>query len=569
MSAKWGIPAAILVATAGCFLPAHHPPAASPAGAAQPSIPSPPPGAPSIDFTVPPRPSGGTGMLEPTRPATPSADRPRPLLPQSINVALKVERDGRLTVAETVFVQARKSMTRRVPLRIRSGDDRDRVFTVRDAKVDGNGSTELTGDEFIIRLGEGATTVTYTVDGTVIDLGDRQEARWQVAGGWDVEVRFLRASFIAPDSPGSVVCLAGALGSTSPCESALTDHGQVLRVVQQNLKPGNRIDLSVGLPAGTVPANARFDSASTSASAFALTPLSGAGFALLTLLVLAGFALLWLARGRDAKALATDVGPVDVLMRDGDRVSFASPDGVLPGQIGTVVDERVDPVDVTATVIDLAVRNYLWITETPGDKPGWELVRRNPPDDALTAYERAVLAAVLPDGVDRVGVSTLCPDLAPARNALYADVVARDWFTRRPDHERTRWMLAGAVLVLAGIAATVVLALTVGHALLGLALVIGGVALTLGARWMPARTRRGSVLVQQIRGLLGYLRGADPAAIPDAADRDLVLSRSLPYAIALGDLDHWLTLLPDTLHWYEGSPGNLPGLLATLTARLT
>jgi hypothetical protein len=546
-------------------------------GAAQPSIPPPPPGAPSINFTVPPRPTGGTGMLQPSTPATsrPSGERPRPLLPQSINVALKVERDGRLTVAETVFVQAGRSMTRRVPLRIRSGDDRDRVFTIREATVDGAGSTEITANELVIKFGEGATTVTYTVDGAVIDLGDHQEARWQVAGGWDAEVRFLRASFIAPDPPGAVVCLAGALGSATPCESAATDHGQVLRIVQQNLEPGNRIDLSVSLPSHTVPANARFDSASTAsivAAAFALTPVSGVGLGVLSLLLLGGFLLLWLARGRDARALAVAVGPVDVLVRDGDRVSFASPDGVLPGQIGTVVDERVDPADIAATVVDLAVRNYLWISEVPG-APGvpeftvddWLLVRRNPSDGALTSYERAVIDAILPPGRDRVRVSELSTvDLSAVRDALYTDVVARNWFTHRPDRERTRWAMIGAGLTGLGIAATVVLALTIGHALIGLALVIGGLALILGARWMPARTRRGSLLVQQVRGLLSYLSTADPQSIPDT-DRVLVLSRSLPYAMVLGNTDHWLAMTGDVgMRWYDGPAAGIPRFLAAL-----
>lgn len=531
-------------------------------GVVQPSIPPPPPGGPTINFTVPPRPSGGTGILQPTTPPAPrpSGERPRPLLPQSINVALKVERDGRLTVAETVFVQAGKTMTRRAPLRIGSGGDRDRVFTVRDPQTEGNASTEITADELILRFGAGAGTVTYTVDGAVTDLGDHLEARWQVAGGWDVEVRFLRASFLAPDSPGSVVCLAGDLGSTSPCESAATDHGGVLRVVQQNLKPGNRIDLAVTLPPGTLPANARFAASSTKAGAFALTPVSGIGLGALTLLVLGGFLLLWLARGRDARALATDVGPVDVLARDGDRVAFASPDGVLPAQIGTVVDERVDPADIAATAVDLAVRNYLWISEQgPED---WLLVRRNPADTALTAYERAVLDALLPS--DRIRVSEVSTvDTKLIRDALYADVVARNWFTHRPDRERTRWAITGAALTVLGIAATVVLALTAGHALIGLALIIGGLALILGARWMPARTRRGSILVQQVRGLLTYLRTADPTSLPDA-DRATVIARSFPYAIVLGDTDHWLTLAGDTLHWYEGNPANIPKFLAAL-----
>jgi uncharacterized protein (TIGR04222 family) len=551
---NWGIPAVTLAAFAAF-------------GAAQPSVPSPAPGAPSIDFPLPPPPSGGTSMIQPTVPATPvpPGERPRPLLPQSVNVALKVERDGRLTVAESMFVRAGSSMTRRAPLRIQSGGDRDRVFTVRDVTVEGDGSTEITGNEFVIHAGAGATTVKYTVDGAVTDLGDHQEARWQVASGWDVEVIFLRASFIAPDPPDSVVCLAGALGSSAPCESAETDHGEVLRVVQQNIKPGNRIDLSVALPSNTVPANARFDGSSTKASAFALTPVSGGGLGLVTLLVLGGFLLLWLARGRDARALATDAGPVDVLLRDGDRVSFASPDGVLPGQIGTVVDERVDPVDVTATLIDLAVRNYLWVAEVPPD--GWIVGRRNPPDDGLTGYERAAIEAVLPDGTEQVRVAELSTvNTGPVRDALYTDVVARDWFTHRPDRERSRWTVAGAAVTVLGVAATVILALTVGHALIGVALVAGGLAVVLGARWMPARTRRGSILAQQVRGLRSYLSTADPESIPDD-DRELVLSRSLPYAIVLGGTEHWLSGFGVTeLPWYEGTPANLPRLVTALNA---
>ncbi|HEU5471135.1 MAG TPA: DUF2207 domain-containing protein [Actinophytocola sp.] len=557
MSANWGIPAAALVAVAAF-------------GAAQPSIPPPPEGGPSIDLPVRPKPSGGTGLLEPTRPPTPStpdSGRSRPLLPQSLNIALKIERDGALTVTEQVFVQARSTMTRRAPLRIRAGADRERVFAVRDVRLDGNGSTEVTADELVLRLGEGASTVTYTVDGAVTDLGDRLEARWQVASGWDVPIRTLRASFIAPDPPQGFVCLAGATGSDTPCESAGTDHRQVLRVVQQNLAPGNRIDLAVDLPAQTVPAGARFDAGSIAPSAFAMTTPGGIGLGALFLLVLAGFLVLWRFRGRDARALATEVGPVDLVLRDGERVAFASPDGLLPGQIGTVVDERVDPADLAATVVDLAVRNYLWIAEAgAGD---WRLVRRNPPDEALTGYERAVLDALLPAGAEQVTVAALSTvDLSAARSALYADVVARGWLRRRPDREQLdRLALAGAATVLAGIALTLVLALTVGHALVGLAVLIGGVAVLLGTRWLPGRTRRGSVLVQQIRGVRGYLATAAPDSVPEP-DRASVGSRSLPYAVVLGDAGRWLSMAGPGLYWYEGQPGNVPKLLGALTDAL-
>lgn len=542
--AKWGAAAAAAVML----------------GVAQPSSPAPPPDAPTLDFPIP------DVSIDPTRPSEPpTGPRPNPILPQSVNIALKVEHDGRLSVTEQVFVQARRTMTRHAPLRIQAGDDRDRVFTVHNVTLDGNGSTEITDDEFVMRLGEGVTTVKYTVDGAVVDTGDRQEVRWQVAGGWDADVRLLRASFVAPKLPSDVVCLAGRLGSEDPCESALTDHGQVLRVVQQDLAAGERVDLEVALPAGTVAANARFDAAAAP-SAFALTTASGLGLGVLALVLIGGFALLWLARGRDTRALAADVGPVELLVNDGGRVAFASPDGVLPGEVGTVVDEHVDVADVTATVVDLAVRNYLSIRQAGDD---WLVVRRNPADDALTGYERAVYTALLGDR-DEVTLSGLRGrgiDLTPVRDDLYAGMVRHDWFTRRPDHERTRWMVAGVLLAVGGAAATVVLALTVGHALLGLAVVAGGLGLTVGARLMPARTRRGSVLVQQVRGLLGYLRGDVSADVP-AADREMVLSRSLPYAVVLGETEGWLTHFAglERLYWYEGDIAAFPRFLGELDA---
>ncbi|MDQ3402956.1 MAG: DUF2207 domain-containing protein, partial [Actinomycetota bacterium] len=314
-----------------------------------------------------------------------------------------------------------------------------------------------------------------------------------------------------------------------------------------------RVDLAADLPAGLVPVNATFDKSADKENAFALTPLSGAGLGVLALLLLGGFAALWLARGRDAKAIATEIEPVDVLVREGGRLVFASPDGVLPGQAGTVIDEKVDARDLSATVIDLAVRNYLWITEAGDD---WQIVRRNTADDSLTTYERAVYQALLPDGTESVTMSALRsspPAVSGVRSAAYADVISRNWLSRRPEG-LGRWGVIGIVLAVLGAGATIALAVTIGHALLGVALLIAGIALALGARFLPARTKRGSVLVQQVRGLHGYLRAVSPESVPPS-DREMVFSRSLPYAVALGETEQWLTRFAGLDATVDGAPG--------------
>ncbi|MFJ7219753.1 DUF2207 domain-containing protein [Amycolatopsis sp. NPDC098790] len=479
------------------------------------------------------------------------------------DVALKVLRDGSLEVTEHVTVPGGKQLTSRVPLKVSAGDDQDRVFAVSNVKTEGAATSQLTGDQLVLTFTGGASTVTYTVDGAVADQSGRQQARWQVASGFDTPLAKLTASFLAPSPRLSPVdCFAGPIGSNQRCTLAELDHTGVVRLEQNDVRPGDRVDLLVGLPANTVPATAKFADVGLFATAFAFTPLTGIAFALLLVFLVAGGLYVHRRRKEDKGALTTATGPVEVLLRDGDRVFFASPDGVLPGQVGTVVDETVDVVDISATVVDLAVRNYLWLAEVPG--PDWQLARRNPPDEHLHDFERAVYETLLPAGTDAVLVSQLRArgtlDLRKISDAMYADVVTKRWFSRRPDTARGRLTGIGAGIFALGAAATAVLTFTVGEALLGVAVALAGLAVAAAAALLPSRTARGRALVGQVRGLLDYLHTAKAEDIPPA-DREMVFSRSLPYAVVLGDTERWLgafaALNPASdgsagLYWYGG-----------------
>lgn len=484
-------------------------------------------------------------------PAGPTAD-----------VALKVLRDGTLSVTEHVTVPGGQQLVSRVPLKVPAGDDQDRVFAVRDVKTEG-ATSELTGDQLVLTFPAGTGTVTFTVDGAVADLDGRQQARWPVASGFDTPLTKLTASFLAPTPQLSPVdCFAGPVGSSRRCTLAELDHTGVVRLEQNDVRPGDRVDLLVGLPAGTVPATAKFAGIGLLANAFALTPPAGIAFAVLLAFLVAAAVFVWRRRKQDAGALHAATGPVEVLLRDGGRVFFASPDGVLPGQVGTVVDETVDVVDISATVVDLAVRNYLWLAEVPG--PDWQLARRNPPDEHLHDFERAVYETLLPPGTDTVLVSQLRArgglDLRRISDAMYADVVTKRWFSRRPDTARGRLTWLGAGLFTLGLVATAVLTFTAGYALLGVAVALAGLAVAAAAALLPSRTARGRALAGQVRGLLDYLHTARAEDIPPA-DRELVFSRSLPYAVVLGDTERWLgtfaALNPSAdgsagLYWYGG-----------------
>ncbi|WP_410661495.1 DUF2207 domain-containing protein [Amycolatopsis sp. lyj-112] len=573
MLTKWGA-AVVAVAASSALL-------APPTGS---NVPEAPGAGPSLTNAPQlPKPSqlgvrGELGLLQP--PAGAAA-----------NVAVKVERDGSLSITEKVTVPGGQHLVRRIPLRVPAGDGQDRVYGIRDAAVEGAGKAELTGEQLVATFDGGESTLKYKVDGSVADINGGQQVRWQVASGWDGELSRVSASFSSPTREMPTVdCFAGPIGSDRQCSLSETDHSGVVRIEQDKLPAGERVDLAVQLPAGTVPANARFEQIASVGGAFALTTLTGLGFGALALILILGALAIWLLRRRDKGALTAGAGPVDVLMRDGDRVSFASPDGVLPGQVGTVVDETVDVVDVSGTVVDLAVRNYLWIAEVRGaGTVDWQIARRNAPDGHLAAFEREIYGAILPEGTDSVLLSELrgrgTVDLRVAGEAMYDDVVRRGWFSRRPDKGRSKLTWAGLGLVALGLVGTVVLTFTAGHALLGIAVALAGATALLGASWVPPRNSRGRRLVGQVRGLLDYLHTVKATDIP-LADREMVFSRSLPYAIVLGDTEHWLRtfegLDPSAdgsagLYWFGGLEGDrdlrrfaarLPSFLSALDGLL-
>ena len=85
-------------------------------------------------------------------------------------------------------------------------------------------------------------------------------------------------------------------------------------------------------------------------------------------------------------------------------VEFRPPRDLRPGQVGLLLDERADTLDVSATVVDLAVRGYLHIEELPRDhwfaSRDWKLTRLKEGDDSLLTYEGMLLRDLFATGAE-------------------------------------------------------------------------------------------------------------------------------------------------------------------------
>ncbi|WP_280484164.1 DUF2207 family protein [Nocardia farcinica] len=466
-----------------------------------------------------------------------------------ITADLVLDREGVLRVEETVSVPEGAEFRMSLPLRLQVEPDVERRFRVTDVETGGVGSATTADDRFTLVAPPGESTFRYAVHNTVGDAPSSQVFHW--LGVVDTDIAAISAALVAPSYELAIVdCTLGPPGNTRPCADVRTEAIGVLHLEQTDLRKGDAIDLTVQLPPGTVPANADVIDHS-GPGPFSLSGPVLAAFGALLVLLAGLAALVWRARRNNAAA-TTGSEVFDPLAREDGQVRFTAPDGVLPGEAGLLLDEHVDPVDIAATVVDLAVRRYLWVTQIAEND--WRITRVNAPDDQLRDFEKAVYTALLPDGVDAVTMGELRGRVqaGPVRAAMIADAVARGAFVDRSRPGPAVWL--GGALVVAGLAATVGLAVTAGYALVGVAILLAGVALVLLPKYLPSRTAAGSRIAGRVRALQRGLDATRPEQIPPT-DQETVFSRALPYTVVGGRADNWVRAFRQLNPAADAQPG--------------
>jgi len=371
-------------------------------------------------------------------------------------------------------------------------------------------------------------TISYHVRGAVDAFAEHDELRWNAIGpGWGVPVDAGHVTVKAPGPISQVACDAGPVGSRLGCGSATTGPaGAGATFTQGRLPVGEALTVVVGLTKGqvTVPPPI-LDEQWTFGRAFALTPATGAVTGALLAIVVAGLVqLLRVGGGRRYKGSPVDVAfgragdeeeAVPLFERREDPVEFEPPDRIRPGQLGTLIDESADPLDVTATIVDLAVRGYLRIEEIAREgrhrKPDWKLTRLKPAD-GLLPYEAQLLDGLFQSG-DEVELSalktTFSARLKDVERALYDDVLEAGWFTARPDRVRIRRTVLGLLLLALACVVTVILAAVSHFGLVGVPLILGCGVLVLFAHRAPLRTAKGYAVLRRVNGFRQFIEESE------------------------------------------------------------
>jgi uncharacterized membrane protein len=512
---------------------------------------------------------------------------------ERFHVDIDVRPDGGLVVVEQIDVDfgglAKHGIFRTIPVRYAWDESHDRAYRLSvNAVTDVGGRSwpyeVSSGGSAVIKIGDPERTISgkqtyriaYRVVGAINAFADHDELFWNVNGSdWPVPSRAVSAAVALPRAGiERVTCFQGPTGSSQSCRAESTSSVATFAATRA-LAPGEQLTIVVGLAKGVVtePTPLLERRPRDPDRWFEPTPVNLGGFGILLLagLTLAGYN--WYLRGRDRAYVtnyyltnnpAEDVRP----LFGGPAIvpEYEPPDKLRPAQLGLLLDEMADPKDVTATIVDLATRGFLTIADLPAEgvfgKRDWKLTRQRAPESGeLADYERRIFEGLFDDR-SSVTVSELkgkfVDTLKKAQSSLYKDAVSRQWFATNPESTRLAWAIPGIVVVIAGAVSTPALGATVGAGLVGLAIVVVGLALLFVSRAMPARTARGSDLLRRILGFRMYMLTAEEERAA-FAEREGIFSAYLPYAIVFGCVQRWAAAFADlgvathAASWYTGS----------------
>ena len=426
----------------------------------------------------------------------------------------------------------------------------------------------------------GALNRTTPSNGTALD-----EFYWNATGiGWDVPIDKTTVAVHGPADVSLVACASGPAGSTTKCAVAASRGSEAtFGAGPLSIRQGLTIDTA--WPSGTFAATAPilethlpYDApivlgGSNDGPDPFWTPWNwGLGLGLMLGIPFA-FGIFVISRRRDEELAGEAV-----------VVEYQPPDGVPVGAANTLLTKARKNVDITATLVDLAVRGYLTIEEVPGGKRGRanDYKLTSTPDRAaakraaatrstdatdLLPHETLLLADLFKGERTTVTLSALRYSFAPSMDAIKAAlgvwIDGRGWFLDKltGPHPFLRWSVFGSIILFL----VLLIFVPKGWTLIPIGVFVGSLASLRNARRAVRRSALGHAIFLQLEGFHRYIATAEAGQIRFEENED-VFSRYLPWAIAFGETKRWARVFKEltedgrftsTPDWYSGNTGAL------------
>lgn len=421
-------------------------------------------------------------------------------------------------------------------------------------------TTEKQGNIVNIRIGdpkryvEGLQTyvITYRVENAILFFDDHDELYWNVTGNyWWSPIKEASANVTLSVNPVTkkappelsngvknksqnlwAACYTGILGSkASECRFETSDNSGEFST-KKSLNSREGFTIAFGWDKGLIS-----PPSSWKRFLWAINIKENWIF----ILPLCSFIFmnqLWRTRGRDPR------------VKEAVSVTYEPPKynnvPLRPGEVGTLVDEKLDSKDITSTVIGLAVKGYIKIEETKTeglifDSTDYYLSKVKEPDENLNPFEKILMQTIFTSSLPGRMVSDMknsfYKQLDLLKSTLYGELVSKKYFLTSPEKVRKYYMKAGIIVALVGLfSAPLLTSSSIGKGIvLGL---LAGLPVFAFSRIMPAKTKTGASVYMDILGFQEFMNRAEKDKLKRMGDKEL-FSKFLPYAIALDVVDNW------------------------------
>ena len=396
-------------------------------------------------------------------------------------------------------------------------------------------------------LGQRTYTFSYTIEGGVIvgtlDEGSGDQIFWKaIPSDHPGRIQNSTVTIRLPEGvepqryidDGTYLVEGLAAGDSNLVETRVSDNGRIITYnLTQPLLTGQALEVRVQFPHGLLDIpTPSWQQRQQNSDVYALI-----GIALSILMMLGGpLAVmgLWYVRGRDPE---TGLVVPDYLPQPPSRLP--------PAVVGTLVDEKADMRDIISTLVDLAQRGYLTISENKSRNHIFTL--ENESKAGLRPYEAQFLNDVFRRKKERK-LSELRYKFAnrlPAlRKMLYEELISEGLVDRSPEKVRTSYLVwAGLIFVVAVITFIALVAVLpeetsfVSCCATG-ALLVTAVFLGVVGRHMPTKTAKGAEEKAKWDAFRNYLKNIE--AYQDMEQAGELFEKYLPYATAFGLDRSWI-----------------------------
>jgi uncharacterized membrane protein len=401
-------------------------------------------------------------------------------------------------------------------------------------------------------------SIEYAVSDATKFFEDHDELYWNVTGDeWDVPIQSAHAQIILPAGANNIRATAftGVYGShAKDAEIDVAGNGVEVRTTAP-LPYHAGLTIAVAIDKGVI----REPTAADSLVRFLRSnwPL------FVPVAVFCIMLYLWWTRGRDPR-----LRPI--------AAQYEPPNQLTPGEAGTLVDNAANMRDITASIVDLAVRGYIVIEEVQKDRMlglihekdyNFILQKDRSQWGALKAHEQALLDGFFTMGTTNETISMdslqnrFYTTLPVMRSGIFDSLVSQGFYKRRPDSVRSTYIGAGVVVGVLMIWAGAAMARAMG--VVPLPFIISGIlsALVICAfGWfMPAHTEQGTRALEGVLGFEDFLNHVEADRFNRTIKTPQMFEKFLPFAMAFGVEKNWSKafegIMTQPPGWYRGGSG--------------